>query len=375
MAHFYKPKKDGTSTRANDHAGGLPNGKRVRVGLVGYGLGGSTFHAPLVSATPGLELAAIATSNPERVEKARSRHPGAKLYDTIDAMLAAEQLDLVVVSTPHATHAPYARAALAKGAHVVVDKPFAITSAEARDLAAAAKEHGRLAIPFQNRRWDNEVLTLQKLVREGTLGDIHRFESRYERWRPSPKARWKEAGAAERGEGVLGDLTVHLVDQALLLFGPARSVYAEFERRHPDVVVTDDVFIAIRHKRGVLSHLFTSPNVGILGPRLTVLGSKGAYVKHGIDPQEEALLAGGTPGTPGWGEEPESAWGKVGAGDDARPLRSEPGDYLAFYRGVASAITQGTEPPVTTEQGIAMMEVLDAARLSASERRVVELGT
>ena len=214
----------------------VPNGRPLRVGVVGYGLGGSTFHVPLVSATPGLELVAIATSNPERVAKAKSRYPGVKLYDTIDAMLAAEQLDLVVVSTPHATHAPNARAALAKGAHVVVDKPFATSSAEARDLAAAAKDAGKLAIPFQNRRWDNEVLTLQKLMREGTLGDIHRFESRYERWRPVPKARWTEAGAEERGEGVLGDLTVHLVDQALLLFGPARSVYAEFERRHPDVV-------------------------------------------------------------------------------------------------------------------------------------------
>jgi len=369
---WYKKSKDGSPRSAlGDINPG--NGRPVRVGLVGYGLGGSTFHAPLVSATPGLELAAIATSNPERVEKARSRYPSAKLYDSIEQMLAAERLDLVVVSTPHATHAPYARAALEKGAHVVVDKPFATSSAEARDLAAAAKQHGRLAIPFQNRRWDNEVLTLRKLMREGTLGDIHRFESRYERWRPIPKARWKEAGADERGEGVLGDLTVHLVDQALLLFGPARRVYAEFERRHPDVVVTDDVFIAVTHKSGVISHLFTSPNVGILGPRLTVLGSRGAYVKHGIDPQEEALLAGGTPGTAGWGEEPESAWGRVGAGDDARALRSEPGDYLAFYRGVAAAIANGAEPPVTTEQGIAMMEVLDAARLSARTGRTVEL--
>ena len=345
----------------------------LRVGLVGYGLGGSTFHAPLVAATEGLELVAIATSNPERVAKARARYPAAHLHDTIDAMLAAEQLDLVIISTPHATHVPNARAALAKGAHVVVDKPFATSSAEARDLASAAKAAGKLAIPFQNRRWDNEVLTLQKLMREGTLGDIHRFESRYERWRPSPKARWKEPGADERGEGVLGDLTVHLVDQALLLFGPARRVYAEFERRHPDIVVVDDVFVAITHKRGVISHLFTSPNVGILGPRLTVLGSKGAYVKHGIDPQEEALLAGGTPGTAGWGEEPESAWGTAGAGDDARPLRSEPGNYLKFYEGVAAAIRNGAEPPVTAEQGVEMMELLDAARLSARTGRVVEL--
>jgi predicted dehydrogenase len=210
-------------------------------------------------------------------------------------------------------------------------------------------------------------------MREGALGEIHRYESRYERWRPNPKARWKEAGAAERGEGVLGDLTVHLVDQALMLFGPARSVYAEFERRHPDVVVIDDVFVAIRHESGVLSHLFTSPNVGILGPRLTVLGSKGASVKYGIDPQEEALLAGGIPGTPRWGEEPESAWGTAGAGDDARPRRSEPGNYLKFYEGVARAIQDGTAPPVSAEQGVAMMEVLDAARVSAKENRVVIL--
>ena len=347
----------------------------LRVGLVGYGLGGSTFHAPLISATSGLELVAIATSDPERVRKATERYPNAGVVARPDAFWEmTPKLDLVVVSTPHATHAPIARAALASGSHVVVDKPFAVSSGEARDLASMAKQHGKLAIPFQNRRWDNEVLTLQKLMREGTLGDIHRYESRYERWRPIPKARWKEPGAAERGEGVLGDLTVHLVDQALLLFGPARSVYAEFERRNPEVTVIDDVFVAIKHKSGVLSHLFTSPNVAILGPRLTVLGSKGAYVKHGIDPQEEALLAGGTPGTPGWGEEAESSWGTVGAGDDVHPQRSEPGNYLKFYEGVAAAIRDGTPPPVTTEQGVAMMEVLDAARLSARESRVVVFG-
>jgi scyllo-inositol 2-dehydrogenase (NADP+) len=348
----------------------------VRVGLVGYGLGGSTFHAPLVAATPGLELVAIATSNPDRVAKARARYPNAQVVTSHDEFWSiTPPLDLVVVSTPHATHAPIARAALEHGCHVVVDKPFATSSAEARDLAAMAKQHGKLAIPFQNRRWDSETLTLQKLMRDGTLGDIQRYESRYERWRPIPKARWTEPGAGERGEGVLGDLTVHLVDQALLLFGPARRVYAEFERQNPAVHVTDDVFIAITHKSGVISHLFTSPNVAILGPRLTVLGSKGAYVKHGIDPQEEALLAGGIPGTPGWGEEPESSWGKVGAGDDVHPLRSEPGNYLFFYESAARAIRDGAEPPVTTQQAIAMMELLDAARLSARENRVVEMGS
>jgi scyllo-inositol 2-dehydrogenase (NADP+) len=346
----------------------------LRVGLVGYGLGGSTFHAPLISATPGLELAAIATSNPERVEKARARYPNAQVVPSPDAFWTMPpKLALVVVSTPHATPPPIARAALQSGSHVVVYKPFASTSAEARDLAAEARLNDRLAIPFQNRRWDGDILTVQKLLRDGTLGTVHRFESRYERWRPNPKARWKEAGAEDRGEGVLLDLTVHLVDQALLLFGPARSVYAEFERRHPEITVTDDVFVAITHADGVISHLFTSPNVGILGPRVTLLGSKGAYVKHGIDPQEEALLAGGIPGTPGWGEEQESSWGRVGGGDDVRPLRTEAGNYLSFYRGVADAIANGAPPPVTAEQGIAMMELLDAARLSAKTHRVIEL--
>src|SRR3954462_824293 len=193
-----------------NHKSSTEGGAAIRVGLVGYGLGGSTFHAPLVAATPGLELVAIATSNTERVAKAKARYPTAHLYANIEQMLAAEPLDLVVISTPHATHAPYARMALERGRHVVVDKPFATSSAEARDLAAMAKQHGRLAIPFQNRRWDNEILTLQKLIHDGTRGDIQRYESRYERWRPIPKARWTEPGAAERGEGVLGDLTVHL---------------------------------------------------------------------------------------------------------------------------------------------------------------------
>ena len=210
--------------------------RSLRVGLVGYGLGGSTFHAPLISATPGLELAAIATSDAGRVQAAAARYPQARIVPAADQLFTmAPALDLVVVSTPHHTHAPLARAALAAGCHVVVDKPFAVSADEARELAALAARYGRLAIPFQNRRWDADILTLQRLLREGALGTVHRFESRYERWRPTPKPRWTVEGAGARGEGLLLDLMVHLVDQALLLFGPARDVYAEFDRRHPQV--------------------------------------------------------------------------------------------------------------------------------------------
>jgi scyllo-inositol 2-dehydrogenase (NADP+) len=348
--------------------------RSLRVGLVGYGLGGSTFHAPLISATPGLELAAIATSDAARVQAATSRYPRTRVVPKADALFTlTPALDLIVVSTPHHTHAPIARGALAAGCHVVIDKPFAVTAAEARELAALAARHGRLAIPFQNRRYDADILTLQRLLRDGALGTVHRFESRYERWRPTPKPRWTAEGAGDRGEGLLLDLMVHLVDQALVLFGPARDVYAEFDRRHPQVHVVDDVFVALTHASGVRSHLFTSATVGIGGPRFTVLGSTGAFVKHGMDPQEDALLAGATPGGAGWGREAETNWGRLGAGDAVRPVESEPGDYLRFYAGVAHALATGAPPPVTADEGVAMMDALEAARVSARERRVVEL--
>ena len=345
-----------------------------RVGLIGYGLGGSTFHAPLISATPGLELAAIATSDPGRVQAAASRYPPARVVPTPDELFTmTPPLDVIVVSTPHHTHAPLASAALAAGCHVVIDKPFAVSAVEARELAALAARHGRLAIPFQNRRWDADVLTLQRLLREGALGTVHRFESRYERWRPTPKPRWTAEGAGARGEGLLLDLMVHLVDQALVLFGPARDVYAEFDRRHPQVHVDDDVFVALTHANGVRSHLFTSATVGIGGPRFTVLGSAGAFVKFGMDPQEDALLAGATPGGADWGREAEANWGRLGAGDAVRPVESEPGDYPRFYAGVADALTTGAPPPVTAGEAVAMMDVLEAARVSARERRVVAI--
>jgi len=350
--------------------------RSYRVGLVGYGLGGSTFHAPLISATPGLELAAIATSDPARVQAATTRYPRTRIVAKADELFTlAPPLDLIVVSTPHHTHAPIARGALAAGCHVVIDKPFAVSATEARKLEALAVRHGRLAIPFQNRRFDADILTLQRLLGDGALGTVHRFESRYERWRPTPKARWTVEGADARGEGLLLDLMVHLVDQALLLFGPVHDVYAEFDRRHPQVHVVDDVFVALTHTSGVRSHLFTSATVGIGGPRFTVLGSAGAFVKFGMDPQEDALLAGATPGGAGWGREAEANWGRLGAADAVRLVESEPGDYPRFYAGVAAALATGAPPPVTAAEGVAMMDVLEAARHAARERRVVDLRT
>jgi scyllo-inositol 2-dehydrogenase (NADP+) len=346
----------------------------LRVALIGYGLGGSAFHAPLVAATPGMRLAAVVTRNEARHAEVRRRYPDARVVDDADALLAmASELDLVIVSSPNVTHVPYARRALEAGLHVVVDKPFASTSEEAREIGALAERVGRLAIPFQNRRWDGDFLTVQRLVRDGALGTVHRFESRFERLRSTVKPGWAAAGAAERGEGIVYDIGSHLIDQALVLFGPVVEVSAELARRHPEVVVEDEAFVSLLHAGGVRSHLYMSAMAAQSGARLSVWGSRAAYVKHGLDGQEAALRAGGDPSAPGWGVEPRDHWGWLGAADERRHEQTDPGAYPAFYAAVAQAIVAGGPLPVTIPQAMATLDVIDAVFRAARERRVVEL--
>lgn len=348
----------------------------LRVGLVGYGLGGSAFHAPLVAATPGMQLAAVVTRDPGRRERVRQRYPEARLLDDVETLWGlADSLDVVVVSSPNATHVPYARAALEAGLHVVVDKPFAPTAAEARAIGALAQRVGRLAIPFQNRRWDGDFLTVQRLLRDGALGTVHRFESRFERLRGTVKPAWAAAGAAARAEGIVYDIGSHLVDQALVLFGPAVQVYAELDRRHPEVMVEDEAFVSLSHAGGVRSHLHMSAAAAQPVARLGVWGSRAAYVKHGLDGQEEALRAGAIPGASGWGEAPPERWGSLGARDALRAHPTERGAYPAFYAGVERAIRTGDAAPVHVDEAAHTLEVIEAAYRSSRERRVVELGT
>jgi scyllo-inositol 2-dehydrogenase (NADP+) len=344
----------------------------LRVGLIGYGLGGSAFHAPLVDATPGLQLAAVVTRDTRRSAEVQRRYPGAQVLDGVDALWRmAGVLDVVVVSSPNVTHVPYARAALEAGLHVVVDKPFAPTAAEVRDVGALAERRGRLAIPFQNRRWDGDFLTVQRLLRDGSLGTIHRFESRFERLRATAKPGWIAAGAADRAEGILYDIGSHLVDQALVLFGPATEVYAERERRHPDVVVEDEAFVSIRHASGVRSHLCMSAAAAQPVARLSVWGSRAAYVKHGLDGQEAALRAGGIPGSQDWGAEPREQWGWLGTLAERQLHPTEDGAYPAFYAAVERAVRTGTAPPVLIAEAVATLQVIEAAYLSTVEGRAV----
>ncbi|GAB7108655.1 Gfo/Idh/MocA family oxidoreductase [Streptomyces phaeofaciens JCM 4814] len=353
-------------------------GTPLRVGLVGYGLAGSVFHAPLIAATDGLALDTVVTSNPERQEQARAGFPEVTVTATADDLLArADELDLVVIASPNKTHVPLATAALEAGLPVVVDKPVAGTAAEARELAALAEKRGLLLSVFQNRRWDNDFLTLRRLVADGELGDVWRFESRFERWRPQPKGGWRESGDPAEIGGLLYDLGSHLVDQALVLFGPAVSVYAEADVRRPGAETDDDTFIAVTHANGVRSHLYASATTSQLGPRFRVLGSKAGFVKYGLDPQEAELREGGRPG-PGWGEEPEELWGRLGAGESpltggGSPVRTLPGDYPAYYAAVSKALIDGGPNPVTAVEAAAALDVLEAARRSARDGVAVTL--
>jgi predicted dehydrogenase len=334
----------------------------IRAGLIGYGLGGAAFHAPLIATTPGMTLEAIVTANPERRAQAVRAHPGVRLLSSSDELLTTPRpVDLVVVTTPNRSHVPLAMSALRAGLPVVIDKPIAPTSAAARDVIAEAARRGLMLTVFNNRRWDGDFLTLRRLLAEGALGDVHRFESRYERWRPAGRQNWRELADPEEAGGLLFDLGSHLIDQALLLFGAVESIYAEMDRRRPGTAVDDDVFLALTHRSGVRSHLWMSNGASQAGPRFRVLGSRAGYTKFGLDVQEAALRAGERPG-PGWGIEPPDRWGQIGVEGDLRPAPTELGVYPRFYEGVVAALERGDPPPVAPEDAVHVIEVIERAR-------------
>jgi predicted dehydrogenase len=338
-----------------------------RVALLGYGLAGSVFHAPFIATTEGLELAVVVTGNDERKAQALSEHPRVTVLPSADEVWArAGDLELVVVATPNSSHVPLAQAALDAGLPVVVDKPFALTAAEGRALVEAAGERGLLLTVFQNRRWDGDFLTLRRLLDEGRIGRVHRFESRFERWRPQVGSGWRERTGAEEGGGLLLDLGSHLVDQALQLFGPVRDVYAELDVRRAGAEVDDDDFLALEHESGVRSHLWMSALAADRGPRFRVLGDRAAFVKHGLDVQEDALRSGRSPTDADWGEEPQERWGRLVVGEEEREVRTEPGSYGSFYAGVARSLRDGAPPPVDPRDSVAVLEVLEVDRGSGS---------
>jgi predicted dehydrogenase len=352
----------------------MPSSPVLRVGLLGYGLAGRVFHAPLIASTPGMTLAAVVTRDPARRAALQAAHPDAVALDAPEALWArAEALDLVVVATPNRSHVALARAALEAGLPVVVDKPFATTAAAGRALAAEARARNLLLTVFQNRRWDGDFLTVRRLLGEGRLGAVHRFESRFERWSPVPRAGWRESADPDEAGGLLFDLGAHLIDQALRLFGPVRTVYAELDRRRPGVATDDDAYVALRHASGVRSQLWMSKVAAQPGPRFRVLGERAAFTKLGLDGQEAALALGGRPTAPDWGEEPAARWGMLGADGALEAVRTEAGSYPRFYAEVAAALATGASPPVDPAEAVAALEIIEAARASATHGRVEHL--
>ncbi|TLW95001.1 oxidoreductase [Saccharomonospora piscinae] len=336
----------------------------VRTAVVGFGVSGRVFHAPFLACDPAYSLDAVVTADPERAATARSAHPGVEVLPHAEDVLArAADFDLVVVGTPPRTHAELASRALDAGLHVVVDKPFAVSSAQGTALVERAREAGRVLTVFQNRRWDGDFRTLRGLVERGELGRVHTFESRFESWKPGGPRSWKAATPVADGGGILFDLGSHLIDQAMRLFGPVEDVWADVTRRTPglpDGAADDDTLVVLRHRDGTRSRLSMSSLAALPGPRFHVLGDRAAYTTWGLDPQEAALRAGALPTDDGFGLDREP--GLLGAGDDTRRVPGERGDYGAFYRQLAHALTgDGTPPPVDPRDAVAVLAVIERA--------------
>jgi scyllo-inositol 2-dehydrogenase (NADP+) len=345
-------------------------GEPLRVGLLGYGLAGEAFHAPLIASTPGLELAAVVTSREERAAAVRQRYPKAGVFPTATELFESGAIDVVVVASPNETHVPLAKEALERGFDVVVDKPVAPTAEAARSLQALADEVGRVVTVYQNRRWDTDYLTLRHVLDAGSLGDVRRFESRFESWSPRAKGGWRESADPSQAGGLLYDLGAHLIDQAVQLFGPVEAVYAELDVRRPGVGSDDDVFVALRHVDGVRSHLWMSKVAADFGPRLRVLGSEAAFVAYGLDPQEAALREGQGPSQDTWIRLTDGRTAHLARGTDVEAVPYLPGDYRAFYTGLERAVRQRTAPPVAVEEAAYVLDVIAAARRSAASRTV-----
>ena len=346
----------------------------IRTAVAGFGLSGSVFHAPLIAADPAFSLDVIATSDGGRKASAAARYPTARIVDTPANILELSgSLDLLVLGTPPATHYPLAKAALEAGLDVVVDKPFTVTSAEGAELVDLAARLGRVLTVFQNRRWDGDFLTVRGLLEQGILGAVTRFESRFERWSPEVTKPWKAAATAVDGGGVLFDLGTHLIDQAVQLFGPATVNHAELAARRPEEHADDDVFLVLRHDSGVTSHLWMNLLCAQQAPRFRLLGSDGGFTKHGVDPQEPYLAAGGSALDADYGlEDPEWA-GLLGRDGHLDRLPTERGAYPAFYRILAEKITDGGATsalplPVDTADAVEVLKLIEEARELAGRR-------
>jgi scyllo-inositol 2-dehydrogenase (NADP+) len=346
-----------------------PPADDVHVGLVGFGLAGRVFHAPVIDRVDGLRLSTVVHRSADAGE---SSYGPARVVRSVDELLADDRIRLVVIATPNTSHADLARACLESGRHVVVDKPFVVSSAEAAPLVDTARRMRLVLTAFHNRRWDGDFLTVQRLVEQETCGRIVLLESRFERYRPKPRGVWRER--AGPGSGILFDLAPHLVDQAVTLFGLPEALTSDV-RIERDGGAVDDAFDVTLHYPGLRVVLRSTMLASAPGPRFVLQGAKGSYVKYHLDPQESRLS--GIEPWPGnfWDQEPRERWGtltRVGpTGSTSDLLPTEAGDYRQFYANVRDAI-RGTAPlAVTAEQATDVIRLLELAIESSRDRRTL----
>ncbi len=341
----------------------------IHVGLVGYGMSGEIFHAPLIEKVEGLALSTVMSSKPEKVHQ---DYPDVTVVPALDRLLADKNIALVVISTPNDTHYEFAKRAIEAGKHVIVEKPFTIHAADADELIELARQHNVMLSVYQNRRWDNDFLTIRHLLQTGVLGAVSTYEAHYDRYRPIIKDRWRERPIA--GSGTLYDLGSHLIDQALFLFGLPRSVWADVQAQRAGAK-TDDYFHLVLDypQQRVILHagsLVLEP-----GPHFQIHGSKGSFIKYGLDSQEDALKAGKRPGDPGWGEDNEKDYGEltidVGELTVKGKVKTLTGGYERYYQGIVAALTQGKPAPVSAEEGRNTIQVIEYALQSQKEQRAI----
>jgi predicted dehydrogenase len=341
----------------------------INVALVGFGMAGQVFHGPLIQANPNLRLTHILE---RKGTEAQKKYPQAKVVRDLESLLRESSLDLIVVATPNTSHLEIATMSLQAGKHVVVDKPFTITSADADQLIALSKKVGRVLSVFQNRRWDGDFLTVRQILDQKLLGRVAEFHSRFDRFRPGvrPDA-WREQSGP--GSGVLFDLGSHLIDQAVVLFGQPSGVYADLRMQRDRAVAVDNFEVQL-HYPNLKVTLHAGSLVCDPSPRFLLYGTQGSYQKFGLDPQEDALKQGSIPGKPGWGEEQENAWGTLTHcnGELARKkYRTIAGNYPGYYTNVYRAITGQEDLAVKPEQSRNIIRLIEQAEQSAREKRAV----
>ncbi len=338
----------------------------IRVGAIGFGYATRTFHVPLLAATDGFHLAAVATT---QAAEAGVLLPGVEVVADRQALTRHSGIDLIVIATPNETHAPLAEAALRAGKHVVVDKPFTVTAAEARRLVDLAREGGRFLSVFHNRRWDSDFLTVRAAIRRGLLGRVVAYESRFDRFRPEVRDRWREGTSF--GAGLLYDLGPHLIDQALVLFGIPDTVQATLVRQRAGARSDDWFHLVLRYGEGLVATLQAGSLVAGGSARLTLHGDHASFVKRRPDVQEEQLRNGVLPGAPGWGVDPDEAVLYDGATGDSRALEAVPGDQRGYYVALREALRGRGPVPVPAAQGATVIALIEAALWSDSEGRRV----